>query len=307
LGSAHSSLNNFTAAIDYLHRALDIAKVVLPKYHENLGSIYNNIACFYVEKGENGQAVEYAKLSLEVKQNCMPSDHPSLANAYNSLGSVYASLAEYEESVKNYEAALAIFQNHHSDKSLVLASINANLGSSYYRLDQLDRATDYLQQSFTILRSIYSENDDNHFQFAFAYNIFALVKSAQGFTEEAERYCQKAFDLRSTELSPEHSDIGISFETFGIIHNAQMKYETALIYFHKAEAILHRINIEYPILVRIFQATGSVYYNQAQYNNALKYYTKAIELAIKVYPTNKKLMDRLKYGLDRVIDHFLSH
>jgi tetratricopeptide (TPR) repeat protein len=71
LGNAHSSLNNFTEAVDYLHRALHIAKTVLPKYHRNLASIYNNLADVCAEQGKNNEALEYAKLSFEIKQNCM--------------------------------------------------------------------------------------------------------------------------------------------------------------------------------------------------------------------------------------------
>ena len=306
LDGAHSSLNNFTEASNCLQRALHIAKIVLPKYHEELAYIYNNLASLYAEKGENDQALEYAKLSLEIKQNCMPSDHPSLAIAYNTLGCIYSTLLDYHESVANHEAALIIFQKHGSDKYLILATINRNLADSYYRLDQLDRAIDYLQRALAILRIIHGEDNDKHFQFAFSYDTFARIKCAQGFIDEAESYCQKAFDLRSTELSPENVDIGLSFETFGIIKNAQMNYDTALIYFHKCETILRRANEEYPTLVRVYHGLGSVFYNQRQYDRAFEYYMKTIQLATKLYPKNRKLIDRLNYGLDKVMDHFFA-
>jgi tetratricopeptide (TPR) repeat protein len=124
LGNAHLSLNNFTEAVDYLHRALHIAKIVLPKYHGNLASIYNNLADVCAEQGKNNEVLEYAKLSLEIKQNCMLSDHPSIAIAYNTLGCIYETLYVYNESVRNYEASLIIFQKHHSDKFVTLAAIN---------------------------------------------------------------------------------------------------------------------------------------------------------------------------------------
>ena len=50
------------------------------------------------------------------------------------------------------------------------------------------------------------------------------------------------------------------------------------------------------MLVRIFRAKGPVYFNQARYDKALKWYLQAIELTIRVYPMNQKLMDRLNYG-----------
>ncbi|CAF2933954.1 unnamed protein product, partial [Rotaria sp. Silwood2] len=155
------------------------------------------------------------------KTVCHPTN-PSLENGYNTLGCIYSALLDYDESVRHFEAALGIFQKHHFDKSLVLTTINANLGCCCYRLEKLDRATHYLQHSLTILRSIYTENGDSHFQFAFPYDTLARVQCAQGFIEEAEYYCQKAFDLRTIELSLDDVDISLSFETFGIIHNAQM-------------------------------------------------------------------------------------
>ncbi|CAF4116158.1 unnamed protein product [Rotaria sp. Silwood2] len=303
LGSACSALNEHTTALEYHSRALDIAQAVLPKYHENLASIYNNIGAVYEDQSKHEQALHYLKLSLEVKLSCMPSDHPSIATAYHNIGCIYGSTLDYDESIKAYESAVTILEKSPPNTYPGLATVYANIGWSYYKLDELNRAEDYLQQSITLLRSMYNVDDDNHFKFAFAFDTLARVKCAQGFLEEAECLCQKAFNLLLTELSPDNVEVGLSHENFGIIYNAQKKYEKALIFFHNSEMILRHINHEYSTLVRIFRETGSVFYNQTKYDRALEFYTKALVLAFKVYETKKKVIDSLKYDLDRVIDH----
>jgi hypothetical protein len=70
--------------------------------------------------------------------------------------------------------------------------------------------------------------------------------------------------------------------------------------------IIQNINNEHPLLVRIFRATGSVFYNQAVYSKALEYYIKAMELALKIYTTNQKVIDGLNYAVDRVMDHVFN-
>jgi tetratricopeptide (TPR) repeat protein len=301
LANAYLSINEYSTAIKYLHQALDISKKILPKYHENVTAIYNAIGIIYKEQGKLDQALHYFELSLEGKLNCLPVDHPSLAAPYNNLACTFASMLNYDRSVKNFENALAIFEKHENLKNPALATLNANIGLCYYQLDQLDKADDFLQRSLTILRLIY--NDGNHFQFAYTYNALALVKCAQGSFEKAEGLCQKALDLRLTELPSDNIDIGLSFETFGIVYNAQKKYDDALVYFRKSEIIVENINKEYPILVRIFRAIGSVFYNQVVYSKAMEYYIKAIELALKIYATNEKVIDALNYGVDRIMDN----
>ena len=133
----------------------------------------------------------------------------------------------------------------------------------------------------------------------------SLIKCAQGSFEEAEYFCQKGLDLRLIELPPDNIDVGVSFETFGIIYNAQSKYDEAIAYFHKSEMIAQHINRQYPLLVRIYHETGSVFYNRTEYDRALEYYTKAAELAVKLFAMNRALIDSLNYGLNRVMDLFL--
>ncbi|CAF1347851.1 unnamed protein product [Rotaria sordida] len=306
LGSAYTSLNKCTEALEYHHRALDIAQAILPTYHEILGNIYNNIACVYSEQAKYDQALHYLKLSLQVKLNCKPSDHPTIATAYYNLACVYASKLDNDESINAAESAVAILKQCPPNTFPGLANVYTRLGSSYCRLNQLDRAEDYLQQSITLLRSMYKIQDDNHYKFAFTYDIFALVKCAQGSFEEAEYLCQKSFNLLLTELPSDSVNVGLSYETFGIIYNARKKYEQALTFFYKSETIIRRVSDEHPFLVRIFREMGSVFYNQRIYDRALEFYTKAIDLALKVYETNTKLINSLTYDLDRVMDNILS-
>ncbi|CAF1305562.1 unnamed protein product [Rotaria sp. Silwood1] len=274
--------------------------------NETLATIYNNIASVYGEQAKYDQALHYFKLSLQVKLNCKPSDHPSIATTYHNLACIYAAKLYYDESIKAAESAVAILNQCPPNTFPGLAAVYTNLGYSYYRVNQLDRAEDYLQQSITLLRSMYKIQDDNHYKFAFTYNILALVKCAQGSFEEAEYLCQKSSNLLLKELPSDSVDVGLSYETFGIIYNAQKKYEQALLFFYKSETIIRCVSDEYPLLVRIFREIGTVFYNQTIYDRALEFYTKAIGLALKVYETNTKLIDSLTYDLDRVIDHVLT-
>ena len=76
-----------------------------------------------------------------------------------------------------------------------------------------------------------------------------------------------------------------------------MKYDIALMHLRKCDAIMYNINNEYSSLTRLYREIGAVFYNQAQYDKALQYYIKAIELAHKVHLANEKLFVELKYGL----------
>jgi len=114
-----------------------------------------------------------------------------------------------------------------------------------------------------------------------------------------------AFNLRTEYLTENDVKIGVTFQTFGIIYNAQGKYAEAIEFFEKFEKILStRRKWDHPYFSYLYENLGTVYYNKGQFQKSLEFYEKSLPLAIKKYPLYRRFHQRLKYAIERIFDHF---
>ncbi|CAF5167748.1 unnamed protein product, partial [Rotaria sp. Silwood1] len=95
-----------------------------------------------------------------------------------------------------------------------------HLALSYYQIGDYNQAELFTLRRLTLLRLLY-QNNETTADFPYAYSRLARIKCEQKCYKEAEELCIKAFNVRAENLSNNDIRMGVSFQTFGIISNAQ--------------------------------------------------------------------------------------
>ncbi|CAF3506176.1 unnamed protein product [Rotaria sp. Silwood1] len=104
-------MENFSTALSYFQRALQIRQKSLPSNHPYLAITYNNIGGVYRSIGDCSTAISYFEKALEIQQKSLASNHPNLAMTYNNIALVYQSMEDYLTAISYYERAIEIVQH----------------------------------------------------------------------------------------------------------------------------------------------------------------------------------------------------
>ncbi|CAF1117988.1 unnamed protein product [Adineta steineri] len=110
IGSIYDNMGEYSKALLYKEKALEIYQKTLPSNHPDLTISYGLIGNVYDNMGEYSKALLFYEKDLEICQKTLPSNHPSLAVSDNNIAGVYYSMKDYAKALSYYERALNIWQ-----------------------------------------------------------------------------------------------------------------------------------------------------------------------------------------------------
>ena len=76
IGQVYYSQGDYTKALEYYFKALDIKEKVLGKEHPSTATSYNNIGGGYYSQGDYTKALEYLQKAFDIRKQKLGSDHP---------------------------------------------------------------------------------------------------------------------------------------------------------------------------------------------------------------------------------------
>ena len=154
LGTSHYSLGDYSKAIEYYEKALEIRINTLGENHPDIAGSYNNLGIAYRSLGDYGKAIEYHEKALEIGINTLGENHPDIAGSYNSLGIAYHKLGDYGKAIEYYEKALEIRINTLGENHPDIAGSYNNLGTSYHKLGDYGKAIEYYKKALEIIETV---------------------------------------------------------------------------------------------------------------------------------------------------------
>ncbi|CAF5032415.1 unnamed protein product, partial [Rotaria sp. Silwood1] len=108
LGWVYNNMREYSKALLYYEKSLDIDKKILSPNDPSLAWSYINIGSVYYSMGEYSKALSSYERSLEIRKIALPPNHPDLASSYEGIGLVYYSMGEYSKALTSYERSLEI-------------------------------------------------------------------------------------------------------------------------------------------------------------------------------------------------------
>ncbi|CAF1236257.1 unnamed protein product [Rotaria sordida] len=150
LGWIYDSMGDYSQALSYYEKSLDIKKKILSPNDIGLASSYNNIGMVYDNMGEYSKALSSYERAFDIYKKALPPNHPDLASSYGNIGNVYAEIGEYSKALSSYERALEIrkiaLPPNHPD----LATSYGNIGNVYAEIGEYSKALSSYERSLEI-------------------------------------------------------------------------------------------------------------------------------------------------------------
>jgi len=237
LGLTNKHRGEYSKALEYYEKSLEIDKKTLPANHPLLATSYNNIGLVYQSMGEYSKALEYYEKSLEIRKKTLPANHPDLAQSYNNIGNVYKSMGEYSKALEYYEKSLEIYKKtlpaNHSD----LAISYNNIGLVYKSMGEYSKALQYYEKSLEIRKKSLPAN---HPSLATSYNNIGSVYYSMGEYSKALEYYEKSLEIMKKTLPANHPSLATSYNNIGWVYRNKTDYKKALDYYERALDIWQR-------------------------------------------------------------------
>ncbi|CAF0907945.1 unnamed protein product [Rotaria sordida] len=206
LGWVYKDIREYTKAITFYERAIDIYKKIGPSNQLDLASCYNNIGLVYYNMGRYSKALSSYERSLEIQKIALPPNHPDLAASYNNIGAVYYNMGEYSKALSSYERSLEIqkiaLPPNHPD----LAGSYNNIGLVYENMGEYSKALLSYERSLQIRKIALPPN---HPDLAHSYSGIGAVYDKMGEYSKALSYYEKAQDIWKKSLPSNHPHVAL--------------------------------------------------------------------------------------------------
>ncbi|CAF3966410.1 unnamed protein product, partial [Adineta steineri] len=237
IGLTYSEMGEYSKALSYYEKALEIQEKSLPSDHPDSAITYNNIGSVYDFMGEYSKTLSYYERALEILKKTLPLNHPDLANLYNNVGNVHNKMGEYSEALSFYGKGLEILKNTLPSNHPYLATSYDTIGLVYNHVGKYSKALSYYEKALKIReKSLPSD----HPALATTYNNIGSVYDSMGKYSKTLSYYNKALEILKKTLPLNHPDLANLYNNIGNVHNKMEEYFEALSYYDKALEILKK-------------------------------------------------------------------
>ncbi|CAF4664648.1 unnamed protein product, partial [Rotaria sp. Silwood2] len=276
LGCVYNGLGEYSKAIKFYERALDIKEKAIPQNLPNLAASYGNIGNVYDSMGEYSKALSSYERSLEIRKIALPPNHPDLAGSYGNIGNVYSSMGEYLKALSYYEKDLEISQRTLPPNHPDFATSYNNIGLVYYNMGEYSKALSSYERSLEIRKIALPPN---HPDFAQSYNNIGNVYNNMGEYSKALSSYERSLEIQKIALPPNHPDLASSYNNIGNVYRNMGEYSKALSSYERSFEIQQiALPPNHPDFAQSYNNIGNVYYNMGEYSKALSSYERSLEL-----------------------------
>jgi CHAT domain-containing protein/tetratricopeptide (TPR) repeat protein len=231
IGSSYFYLRNYTLAIDYGFKALQLQIDIAGASDYSTAIYYYNIASLYNQNKDYIKSIEYYKKAIEVFESFPDKKDRFYAFSYNNLASLYYDTEFYDESFINITKAYNLYIDLFGSNSKEAASILNRIGRVQIALNELDSALVNINKSKEIRKDILG---DNNLDYARSLESLGLYyDTIHNYSQSIDMY-KKAIDIQEKIYGDKNIEIAKNYNKIGIIHLQNKNYKLALDFFQKA-------------------------------------------------------------------------
>lgn len=204
---------DFTNALHYYQKSLEIDEKHLSPNDQNLANLYNNIGSVHSNQDDLDQALHFFEKCLKIALDIPEQNRHQIAATYNNIAEVHRKKGDHENALRYHKLALDMENSSLPSNHPTFSVTYSNIGGSYYQQDNYAEALNYFQRALNIK---YQSLPPNHPSFSITYGNIALAFNKLGKKEEAINNMVKAIEIASNSLPPGHphlEDLQDDFET----------------------------------------------------------------------------------------------
>ena len=288
IGSCHINLCNYSDALTFLNRALDIKQntALNPDKDRNIAQTLNNIGACHIGLCNYSDALTFLHRALDIKQNtALNSDKDrDIADTLNNIGNCLIDLCNYSDALTFLNRTLDINQNTalNPDKDRNIAQTLNDIGACHIDLCNYSDALTFLHRALDINQNT-ALNPDKDRNIAHTLNNIGSCHIDLCNYSDALTFLNRALDIKqNTALNPDKDrSIAQTLNNIGNCHSNLCNYSDALTFLHRALDILQNTALN-PDKDRSIAQTlnniGNCHIGLCNYSDALTFLHRALDI-----------------------------
>ena len=285
LGSVFAYRKQIDSSLHYYNKEKELWECQAQKNKIRIANVSNNLAWMYTEKGDYEKAASLLSLAIKIKIDSLGSEHPDIAKIYTVFGILYSSKGINDSCIFYHSKALKIRAKVYNDDHPVVAESYRNLGIAYKTKGDYKTAMTYYQKALQIWKKHFGEI---HRLVALCYNSIGIIHANLGEFELSNEYYNKALEISLKLSSGNQFTIAACYANMGSNYHEYGELGNAMIYAQKAfKLIIDIYGPDNPNTAAFYNNLGAAYVDVfGDYDQALKYYKKSLELKLKTDSNN---------------------
>lgn len=223
-------------------------------------------------------ASEAEKIYLHLLKKRMPAAERAklqreLGQVYNNWGYAHRIRGDYEQALVYYKKALQVPGNIPEAKKHKARVLN-NMGYVYFLHGDMERARTYVGRALNIRRTL-----DIPYELGLSYNTFGLIMEDGGRIPIAMDFFTKAY--KSFEIARSSRGRALARISLGRMKRFMNDYDVAIRELEDAMRTFERFK-DRDNLVNVLNEIGSAYREKSDWNKALEYLNRSLELSMSL-------------------------
>lgn len=265
----------------YAYQALQIG--LTHNLNHQIGKSYNSIAATFNQRGMLDSASVYFEKALSIWLPLDGEQHLRIVVIYTNLGVMYQALGDYKKSFDYSNRAVIISNSLDEDMDEYLAYNYNTLGAISVAKGLYAEAISYFEEALQLWLAKYGEA---HFGVAtFRMNMGEIYRRKGDF-EQALLYYNKTLSTFKQLGIEIHQYVGSCYTNIGSVFSEMRDYDSALSAFLKAQEIWTAIGDHHYSLAVVNNNISQVYLYSHNYDTAIIYLEKAINILKNGFPTS---------------------
>ncbi|MGE5339840.1 MAG: tetratricopeptide repeat protein [Candidatus Omnitrophota bacterium] len=215
LSLRYMDMGEFSRALEFQLKAVEIDEAVLGSQHPLLATLYNNISTIYKDMGEFSRALEFQLKAVEIDEAVLDPQHPDLATSYNNVSMIYKDMGEFDRALEFQLKALEIKEAVLEPQHPSLATSYNNISMIYQDMGKFGRALEFQLKDIKISEKILSPQ---HPSLATSYNNVSTIYRDMGKWDDALFFSEKAVAILQFNFPNGHPDLTLYKKNLDIIN-----------------------------------------------------------------------------------------
>lgn len=241
IGVVLSDLDKLREALDYYLKSLELKKALSKPSYIDISNTYLNIGALYHQMKNTIDALENYNLALEFLEKETDKDvRETAAKIYHDIAGTYTYRRDYFQSIRYHEKSIALRLDYYKENEREKIGLAyENLAAVYLEMKNYQKAEEFNLKGLEIILSAKGENS---LEAGLSYYYIGGLYGSTGRFDDAESCLQKALATMIPYITETHSYIAECYNSLASIYEQQFKFEQALEYYDKAEAIFREIS-----------------------------------------------------------------
>ena len=288
IGICHLKLCNYSDALAFLTRALDIFQhtALNPDKDRNIANTLGNIGICHLKLCNYSDALTFLNRALDIKHNtALNSDKDrDIANTLGNIGTCHKDLCNYSDALTFLNRALDIFQQTalNPDKDHSIANTLGNIGNCHIELCNYSDALTFLNRALHIKQNT-ALNPDKDRNIANTLGNIGICHIELCNYSDALVFLNRALDIfQNTALNPDKDrNIANTLNNIGNCHTELCNYSDALTFLNRALDISQNTALNPDKDRNIANALGNIgncHEDLCNYSDALAFLNRALDI-----------------------------